>query len=313
MPRPLPAPRAAALTIVALGLAHAAPARADEVRLRDGRVIEGSVLDDGDHLLIRRRLGEVRVPKADVTSVRETDDDFRRLERLRRELAQGNADERYRFAAACRDLGFEDEARRAFLGVLRLDADHPGARAALGFVRHEGRWVTLADKHRAEGLVEHRGAWVTPAQKAELEREALARTEAERRAREEALAAREEERRAAREAERDARRERIRAYELELARARARERARAEADVPMLGTAGPAVVNGVFVPGAGISTWGRWSVLGGGYPGWGGAWPASPLCPTPGPRVRRVGWGFGTQVQGTHQGNGWQLRWRVGY
>jgi len=299
--------------LLAATLAAPAVGLADVVHLKDGRALEGAVQAEGDALVIRQRLGEVRVRRADVVRIEETEDRWDRLERLEDELARGTAEERYRFAAWARDHDFPEEAREAFLSVLRVDANHPGARAALGYVLHEGRWVTVEDRNRARGLVEHRGEWLTPeerAEKVEAERQlAAARREERRRARE----AEREERRAEREAEREARRERIRAYELELARARARERARREADVPVLGASGPAIVNGVYVPGAYSPN----RVLGGRY-----VVPGCGVYRGAGLRGRRGYRGDGTYSgsyrswgasgSGSYDGGSWGVRFRWG-
>ena len=142
---------------------------ADVVHLTDGRALEGSVTPDGDHLIIRHRFGEARVRKSDVVKIEDTRDAWDQLAKLRQDLAGGTADERYRYATFAREHGFTSEAQRAFLSVLRVDLDHPGARAALGYVQHQGRWVTAADKNRLLGLVQYKGDWVKPEEKARLE------------------------------------------------------------------------------------------------------------------------------------------------
>jgi hypothetical protein len=241
------------LALVALFLSAGA-ASADVVRLRDGRTLEGIVSEEGATVVVRQRLGEVRVDRAQVQSIESTDDPADQLERLRKELAGGTADERYRYAVFARENGFEDEARHAFLSVLRVDAEHAGARAALGYVQHEGRWLTVDDRNRALGLVQVRGEWITPAEKAAREREAQAAADKRREEREAAVAREHDRREAERVAERDARRERIAAYELALAKARAQERAAAEAEA-----SGPTYYTGPYYPGS------RNGVLGSSY------------------------------------------------
>jgi hypothetical protein len=245
------------LALVAL-FVSAGAASADVVHLRDGRTLDGIVSTEGTTVVVHQRLGEVRVDRAQVQSIEATDDPADQLERLRKELAGGTADERYRYACFARENGFEDEARRAFLDVLRVDAEHAGARAALGYVLHEGRWLTVEDRNRALGLVQVRGEWITPEEKTNREREAQAAVD-KRREEREAAAAREHDRREAeRVAERDARRERIAAYELALAKARAQERAADEAEAQ-----GPTYYTGPYLPGGN-------GVLGGyGYSGYG--------------------------------------------
>ena len=288
--------------LLAAALASAAgAARADVVTLRDGRTLEGSVTHEGEVVVVRHRFGEVRVPAAEVAQVEDTPDAWDELLRLRAELAGGTADQRYRLAVFCREHGFEDDARRAFLSVLRLDIDHPGARAALGYVRHEGRWVTRADRARALGLVEHRGAWVTPEEKAAQEageREALREQRAAQEAERAAVRA---ERRERREAERAARRERL----AEAERERQRARATAAIDAELARNR-----RGTYVLGD--------TAL--------GAWLRYPRVDPYAFYGRTALWGCGSratrsvvvvrsgaELSGSVDGGRWQLRWRLGY
>ena len=230
-----------------LALVLAAPlASADIVHTRDGRQLEGVVETQGDVVVVMHKLGLMRIPLADVERIEETPDAHDELERQRAELAKGTADERYRFAVFARDNGFDDEALRAFYDVLRVDTNHPGARAALGYVQHEGQWVTLEDKFRSEGLVPYRGEWIEPAERAKRIEAARAEREAKAEAKAEARRLAREERRERLEAEREERRERLalakeeaRLAQLEYAKARAQ----AEAEAVRNG-----VLNGYYVP-----------------------------------------------------------------
>jgi hypothetical protein len=292
------------LLFVSVLLSVGAPAAADVVHLRDGRTLEGSVIRAGDTLIVRRKLGSSHVHLSDVLRIEETTDRWDEVERLRGQLANGTADERYRFGVWCRDHDFKEESQRAFLSVLRLDLDHAGARAALGYVLHEGRWLSRADKKRLEGLVEHEGAWVTPEEKAK--RVAAKKEEARkaRAARREAAEAEKLAKRQRREAERTAKREARRERSEAIARARAWQRV--------------------------TST--RWTNWGGGN---GGVWGGRVLYPygfggtcTTGYRpygtYLQPRWGrgvnrgysyrrYGVQLDGNYSRGNTNLRWRVGY
>jgi hypothetical protein len=222
----------ARLSLLAILIAAAtSSARADVVVLRDGRQLQGRTSSEGDELVIRRKHGEVRVKKAEVLRIDKEDDVYSQHERKSKELGSGTADERYQLGVWSRDHGLDAEARTAFLSVLKLDPDHAGARAALGYVRDDaGRWITEEDRMRLQGLVKFQGRWMTPAEKVRAETEL-----AERRAAARELAKKaEEEKLAKRQAkldeERAARLARIQAYEEELARARARRAAADEAN-----------------------------------------------------------------------------------
>jgi|GEM_PF-1501212 len=160
-----------------LTLLCAAGALADVVHLRDGRKLEGRVTVEGDEVLIEQKLGSVRVPVEQVKTIERGADTEAELDAKRAELAEGNADERYRFGVYLRERGLADEARRAFEGVLKLEPEHAGARAALGYVHHDGYWILASDYYRSQGLVEYRGEWITPAER--RARVELARAERE--------------------------------------------------------------------------------------------------------------------------------------
>jgi hypothetical protein len=207
------------------------------------------------------------------------------------------------------------------MDVLRVDPDHPGARAALGYVLDGGRWITLADRNRAQGLVELDGEWMTPQERARrLEERRLAR-EREREAREQKDLARAEERerkQKEREEERAARRERQREAALEYARARAQADSEAQA----------------------WSNWGTRVYVGPGggyYPvGWypGGVCPpravgGRPVVTPYGGTVTGVGgvyyggcypyggygsgWGYSSSIAGFYNGGDWGIRFRFGF
>ena len=319
-PRLIPWPSLLLGLLAPLGLLAgpgASPAQAEVVHLRDGRVLTGRVTQEGDEVVIHRKLGALRVRSTEVLRIEE-EPRTRRLRTLRVQLAKGTAEERYRFGALARELGFPAEARRAFLSVLRLDLDHAGARAALGYLRHEGRWITLSDKRRLEGLVEHEGQWVTPEQKAtrvEAARAALAKKRAayraKRNARKAATLAKKRARDAAR---REALQERAERRE-EAALVRAQERALAQV----------ASRYGQYRPE-------RYSVLRGGYGytgyrypgslGWGTGGCRGPVIltrPLVGGRYARRGRGVyygrrsGVSSSGYYNGGKWGVRWRIGY
>ncbi|MGE0712479.1 MAG: hypothetical protein AB7N76_01370 [Planctomycetota bacterium] len=284
-------------------------ARADVVHLKDGRTIEGSVTREGDTLIVRHKLGSAHVLAADVERIEETSDRWDELERLRRQLQNGTADERYRFAVWAREHGFPADAKRAFLSVLRLDVDHPGARAALGYVQHDGRWITRDDEKRLRGLVEDKGEWVKPEEKAKREAERKAKAQAAREARlkakEEAKLARVKEL----EREREERREAARERELQLARDRAWERA--AASIPSGSTTGGSGWYGYSTRSALFYPYGRGGTCNGYRAYVQPRYPAGTPYPYSGNGVyyRRSGVG----LNGQYNGGNWNLRWRIGY
>jgi hypothetical protein len=221
--------RFAPLALVLLALALA-PARADTVVLTDGRQVSGRTSEEGDSIVVQQKFGEVRFPKALVAKIVKEDDLYSQLERKQKDLANGTADDRYTLGVWCREKGLDAEARSAFLSVLRLDPDHTGARAGLGYVRQDGRWLTEDDLMKAKGLVKFDGRWMEPAEKVRLEADQAKKRALAREAAKKAEDEREAARRKKLDDERTARLARIKAYEEELARARAQQQAADESE-----------------------------------------------------------------------------------
>lgn len=154
------------LALPVLARAGGDEGRWDRVELTNGRTLLGSVHQEGAGWRLRLPLGSIFLKAHQVRAIHTRHDPLDELKRLRRKgLQSGTAAERYRFATFCAQLGLRREARRGYLSVLRLEPDHAGARRALGYVRHDGVWMTEEQRQRARGLVKYRGEWLTPAER----------------------------------------------------------------------------------------------------------------------------------------------------
>jgi hypothetical protein len=174
--------RPATAAVLAL-LALAPAAAADEVRTKDGRVLEGKVLEDGaDGVKLRLRFGgEITVARADVSSVVKKDLPEEDVAKKRAALGPADVEGRWKLALEAK----ERKVRKAFEElvdeVLRLDPAHAAANELRGNVLYDGKWMKPAERDRLaaekekgdkakQGLVEHKGRWVTPEEKDALER-----------------------------------------------------------------------------------------------------------------------------------------------
>ena len=155
-------------------------AAADVVVTTDDRVLAGRVevvtADDGTpvRLRVHTAAGPVEVPAAAVAHRVADPVELKPVFRARRD-AIGEA--RAATAAALvalgrwgRAAGLDLEARACFDDVVAVAPDHPEARAALGHVRHQGRWMTEGEAMRAKGFVLYDGRWMLPAERALYER-----------------------------------------------------------------------------------------------------------------------------------------------
>lgn len=188
----------AILPLFALALACA-----DEVRLVDGRVLDGEVISppDAEVLDLRTGSGSLVVvqhfPRAQVAEVRYGTSPRQRavaaVQDARRRLGDGgDAGEWWALAEQAREAGDPVLQRELAGEVVARDRQHAAARRMLGMVRARGVWMRPAEAAVARGEVLHLGRWVSwPEREA-----AIAQAEHER---QEALARREEREKEARE------------------------------------------------------------------------------------------------------------------
>lgn len=170
---PRPAALALALALIALS------ARADIVVLKDGRRIEGEIArENAQEVAVKTGLGELVFPRAQVVEIvrKKTP----RAEYAEREALARTAEDFFQLGEWAREQKLAALAKKAWKRAVELDGDHAAARERLGFVRHEGEWLTEEQRaarvresdaaaKRAAGLVEHEGRWITSEDKARLE------------------------------------------------------------------------------------------------------------------------------------------------
>ncbi len=94
-------------------------------------------------------------------------------------LSTDDANGHYVLGLWCSKSGLDAEARLEFEKVVALNADHEGARHALGYVRHQNRWLSHGEAMRAKGFVRHEGTWLL---KEEVASRLLPATEKQRKA-----------------------------------------------------------------------------------------------------------------------------------
>jgi hypothetical protein len=158
-------------------VALASAARADRLVLSDGRIVEGSVVRDGDVYRVASRFGEAEIAVKDVrdwVKAKSLETEWReRSAKLAPDDHAGRAD----LAKWLFDSGREMEARALAEQVLALDPESAVAHAVLGHIRHSGAWMSPDDAKRAEGLVEHGGTWYTPEEWSNLDASAKGKAE----------------------------------------------------------------------------------------------------------------------------------------
>ena len=164
------------LVPLVLTLAAAAASRADDVVLANGNTLEGKARRDGDAVVVETSTGTIRLYAKDVKSITPgpTKEDAYR-EQLAK-AAPKDAAGHLAMADWARDHGLPSFERQHLKAVVGLEPDHAAARARLGFVRYEDRWLTDEEYHLARGFVRVGGEWVS--------KDEVLRRESERRAKE---------------------------------------------------------------------------------------------------------------------------------
>jgi len=73
------------------------------------------------------------------------------------------AENHYELSRWCKQANLLHQAQYHLNRAVDIDPDHKRARAALGYVRHEGEWISYAVLKRSQGLVQDKtGRWVIP-------------------------------------------------------------------------------------------------------------------------------------------------------
>jgi len=165
-------PWALAVLAIAIILSAAAPGAADVIELSGGRQITGEVQSrQGGLVHILTADGQViGVAEDDVVSITPTESIQTQFERMVQELPPDDADAWYDAALWCKAHSCPDGATEMGERAIAIDPDHAWARALLGYVRHEGQWMRLAEKMQARGFVRHEGRWVSPQAAENLEK-----------------------------------------------------------------------------------------------------------------------------------------------
>lgn len=158
-----------------------------------GGRLQGVLLEDSAGVyVLERDGGQLEFPHAAVAEVlREpnAEGEFRARQAV---LPARDADALWALARFAAENGMPGRAERAARRVLLLEADHPEARAYLGYGRVFGQWLQGDELRRAQGWVRHEGSWMTVAQRKWLlaeEARALEEAESRRPAPADALAA----------------------------------------------------------------------------------------------------------------------------
>lgn len=157
---------------------------ADIVVLKNGRRLEGRVVEDGDSVTVHTRFGSIKLARSQIQSIetsRTVLDELQERaaalqERIQKEkpVAAAQGQLWYGLAQWCGENQLERAREENLQRAIAADPDQALARQALGFVKVNGAWVSGNERQQALGLVRYKDQWVTPEARDDAERAAAA-------------------------------------------------------------------------------------------------------------------------------------------
>lgn len=154
------------LSAVAIGAAYG---WADVIRFKGGGEIEGQIeLETTDEILIITRAGKVTVKRSEVASIQKKKTPREEYNERAATLAAYDVTGHLKLAQWCKKNRLRTEAKREFGKIIAADPDHEEARKELGYVRHDGMWLTEEEAMKAKGYVLSGGRWVLPEEASKL-------------------------------------------------------------------------------------------------------------------------------------------------
>ncbi|HKQ98688.1 MAG TPA: hypothetical protein VJV75_12500 [Candidatus Polarisedimenticolia bacterium] len=146
------------------GLLAPALAGADEIFLKGGAKFTGRIESQTDTMVtINLGDGVVGVAMARVDRIVKGRSPLDEYEDRAKALAPQDLDGWRGLGAWALHQGLSAQARDAYGKVMALAPDDPEARAALGYVKYDGRWMTEEESYAARGYVKMGGEWMTQA------------------------------------------------------------------------------------------------------------------------------------------------------
>ncbi len=156
-----------ALIFVA-ALAAASLASADVVHLKNGGSLEGQIVEEGDAVIIKLPVGEVRVSREAVERIEKKPGALEEYHKRAAAIKDDDPEAHYRLGVWALSVGLKRQAEEEFKKTIALEPDHAAAHKALGHRLVNGVWMSEDDQMRARGLVKYKGEWMTPEAAARL-------------------------------------------------------------------------------------------------------------------------------------------------
>src|SRR5688572_1166935 len=147
-------------------LAFGSTALADEILLRNGHKITGIQREERDRIVVETGYGTVSFPRDEVVSVTKGQTALHAWPVRFAEIEKStNASDFTKLAAWAKENNLPRYVAPTMRRALELDPENAEARAALGYVRRDGRWLSQDEQKKQQGRVNEGGRWVHPMEK----------------------------------------------------------------------------------------------------------------------------------------------------
>lgn len=137
-------------------------ALADEVVLKNGSKLEGTVTEDGNKITIDIGSGTITIDRSEVKAINRPDVLNREFDHRMQSVKPDDVNGHYQvYLWAKQQDGLKSRGDRLLRKMIEIDPNHEPSRRALGYVNHKGAWLTQDEFKAAIGLVRYNGSWVT--------------------------------------------------------------------------------------------------------------------------------------------------------
>ncbi|MHC4938986.1 MAG: hypothetical protein ACYTHK_08460 [Planctomycetota bacterium] len=136
---------------------------ADEVHLKDGRILSGQVVRKDGKVYVSDRDAKYVLKESEVKDVVPKQSFMDEFDEKLHKLPNDDPEAIYEFGLWLEENEWPSRATRCYERVIEIDADHRGARRKLGYKLYEGEWVSPDELKKKKGLVQWEvdGKWYT--------------------------------------------------------------------------------------------------------------------------------------------------------
>ena len=133
---------------------------ADIVVLKNGNRIEGIVSIKGDSIVVTLPYGKMTINRDQIVKIISSITPLEKYLQQQSQLIHNDIKGHYKLAQWCRSNGLVPQWQQELQQVLQIDPNHEQARKDLGYVRHEGRWLSHDEIMAKRGYIKYKDQWL---------------------------------------------------------------------------------------------------------------------------------------------------------